>query len=211
MSSRSHERPKSFGADCPAARSSTILTMFAISFFCASSFFFSSFPCPRIGVEDDANIERTTRASTPRRCFIKPSLPSTKSSTVQQQSIIGVRFGSSQTVHPPALQPLPAVRRCAIIRLFRPPHEAHRRLGAARCPAPQLPEQHAVQPRSNQTPCARRQLERLDAAHERTFRHARRRATSLLRRRRSDRGAVAGSAHRAYPRHRSQTGTYDFR
>ena len=48
-----------------------------------------------------------------------------------------------------------------------------------------LPGQHAVHARTDQADRARRQLERLDAAHERACRHPRRRAAPFLRRRAS--------------------------
>src|SRR6185312_1549881 len=99
-SSRSQVSDRSLAAAWPAvAASSTSLTMFWISFFCASSRFLSSLFCANRPIDDIKTID-TKSANTPRRCFIRPCLPN---SNHHEQPIIGVASGPSQTLLPPAL------------------------------------------------------------------------------------------------------------
>src|SRR5205814_9602989 len=100
-SSRSHPIERSFGAGCPAAASSTILTMLWISFFCASSRFLSSLFCARTPTTEDARTTAAQSANMPRRCLIKPCLPM---EATGEQPIIGGASRASQTLLPAALQ-----------------------------------------------------------------------------------------------------------
>src|SRR5712671_577867 len=207
-SSRTHASDRSFGAGCPAAASSTTLTTLWISFFCASSRFFSSLLCASRPIEHTRAPDMTS-ANTPRRCFIKPCLPHMD---IIQTANHRRRFaGKSNPSARSTSGALHALALCYYRRFRAVPaeartrpvlHEAHRRLGPARFVARVVPQQPAVQPGAGQAPVTGRQLERIGAASERARGHACRRAPALLRRGHRDRGAAAGDADRPRARDR---------